>query len=278
MPATLLDGKEIAKEIRSLVADQIAQEKITPGLGVILVSGNPASDLYVSLKEKAAKEVGVMLNKYIIDDDATTEQVIEAIQFLNTDPDTNGIIVQLPLPDSFDTGKIIDAIDPKKDVDGFHPENLKRNESGEFTVVPVIGKTILATLEKTGIETNGKHVVILSNSDVFAQPIAPLLESLHCTVERTSLDTTDWADKIQMADILISAVGKPHIITKDMIKQGAVIIDIGVTKEGQNVYGDVDPNVDEVAAFRTPVPGGIGPITVAMLLSNTVELYKQQNN
>lgn len=275
---TLIDGKEIAQEIKALIEDEISREKITPGLGVILVTGNAASELYVSLKEKAAKEVGIMLHKYVMDSDVTTEQIIEAIHFLNTDEDTNGIIVQLPLPEHLDTDAIIDAIDPKKDVDGFHPKNIKEIEKGNFAIVPVIGKTILSALEKTGIDTEGKQAVILSNSDTFTKPLIPLLESLHCSVEVSSLNEDDWAEKVSSADILISAMGKPHIVTKEMVKDDATIIDIGISKEGSQVYGDVDPAVDDKVAFRTPVPGGIGPVTVAMLLSNTLELYHQQNS
>lgn len=268
MSATLLDGKTLAASIRQEVKEEIASAGLKPGLAVILVGDDPASHLYVSLKEKAAIEVGIVV--YRFDYPATTDEraIVEKIRELNVDAKVNGILVQLPLPEAMNPNMVIAAIDPAKDVDGFHPKNT----TGILS--PGIAGP-LELLKKTGVELKDKHAVVVGKSAVFTQSFCDPLRVMHVRAEPTYPENLEL---MKQADILIVAVGRPAFIKTEMVKPGAIVIDIGTSKVEGKTVGDVAPEVMDIASFLTPVPGGVGPMTVAMLLKNTVELCKQQTS
>ncbi len=267
MSAILLDGKTEAARIRAELKDEIAKQGLKPGLGVILVGHDPASVLYVNLKEKAAREIGISVSRFDLPDTASESEVVVHIRRLNADAAVNGILVQLPLPEHLNPNVVIAEIDPAKDVDGFHP----KNSTGLLS--PGINGP-LELLKKTGVELAGKHAVVVGNSAVFTQSFCDALRAQHVRAEPTYPDNFEL---IAQADILVVAVGRAGYLKPAMIKPGAIVIDIGTSKVDGKTVGDVSPEASAVAAFMTPVPGGVGPMTVAMLLKNTVELYKQQN-
>jgi len=273
MSAQIIDGKALAKKIRAEIKKEIAELGIVPGLAVILVGADPASHLYVGLKEKAAAEVGIHFEKYLFFATEPEEKIIAKIEELNIRPDIHGIIVQLPLPQNYDENKIIAAIDPKKDADGFHPENIKKLLSGEPKIVPPVISGILKLIESTGVELKNKKITILANSEILAKPLEKILtgNDVKKIIAPETL-TTEISD----ADIVISALGRAKIITADAIKDGAILIDVGTTRlEDGATVGDVDPDsTSEKAGWITPVPGGVGPMTVAELLQNVLRLAK----
>lgn len=284
MGATIIDGKAIAAEVRGDVAKRVLELKqkgITPCLAVILVGENPASVSYVKGKQKALAEVG-MLDKSLHLPESTTEQeLLQIIEKLNNDNSVHGILVQLPLPKHINEEKIILAISPKKDVDGFHPMNVGNLVIGKKAFLPCTPHGIIVLLQKMKIETSGKHAVIIGRSNIVGKPVAILLsrKEINCTVTLCHTGTKNLSEITKQADILIAAVGKPHTVTKDMVKQGAVVIDVGVNripdatkKSGFRLIGDCDfEDLKESASFITPVPGGVGPMTIAMLMQNTLE-------
>lgn len=274
MPAKIIDGKKIAAEIRAKIKNEITKLGISPGLAVILVGADPASHLYVSLKEKAAAEVGIHFEKYLFFAGEPEEKIIAKIQELNSRPDIHGIIVQLPLPSGYNENKIIAAIDPGKDADGFHPENIEKLLAGEPEIIPPIILGILRLIEPTGAELRNKKIAILANSEILAKPLEKILEGNEI---KTIITPETLTDKISDVDIVISALGRPKIITGEMIKPGATLIDVGTTRlEGGATVGDVDfDSASQVAGWITPVPGGVGPMTVAMLLRNVLDLAKK---
>jgi methylenetetrahydrofolate dehydrogenase (NADP+)/methenyltetrahydrofolate cyclohydrolase len=263
MPAQLLDGKAIADIILKEMKETIIRENLTPGLAVILVGNDPASALYVGLKEKAAQEIGITVFKYTFPETASEAEVIHQIKKYNADLKVHGILVQLPLPGELNANSIIAEMDPNKDVDGFHPHN----KTG--VLPPVVAGTIIL-LNKTG-NIAGKHAVVVANNPVFSQTFCDALRDREVRAEPTFVGNTAL---MREADILVTALGKPGSITKDMIKPGATVIDVGISKVGEQTVGDVAPEVADVAAYMTPVPGGVGPMTVAMLLRNVVELCR----
>jgi methylenetetrahydrofolate dehydrogenase (NADP+)/methenyltetrahydrofolate cyclohydrolase len=267
MSAILLDGKTEATRIRAELKEEITASGLKPGLAVILVGSDPASLLYVNLKEKAANEIGIKVFRSDLSITVTETELLAKIRDLNADAAVNGILVQLPLPEQFNPNEAIGAIDPAKDVDGFHPKNM----TGLLS--PGISGP-LELIKKTGIELTGKHAVVVGNSDVFTQSFCDALRAAGAHAEPTYPEN---AELIKNADLLVVAVGRPGFIKADMVKTGAIVIDIGTNKVDGKTVGDVSPEVSEVASFLTPVPGGVGPMTVAMLLKNVVELYKQQN-
>ncbi len=267
MPAIILDGKSEAQKIRAALKEEIATLGLKPVLAVFLVGKDPASVLYVSLKEKAATEAGIKVLRHDLRSTTTEEELIGQIKNMNNDAAVNAILVQLPLPEQINPNLIINAIDPEKDVDGFHPKNM----TGILS--PGIAGP-LALLKKTHLELAGKHAVVVGNSAVFTQSFCDALRGWHLNAEPTFPENIEL---IKKADILISAVGRPHFIKKDMINPGAIVIDIGTSKLGDITVGDVDPEASAAASYLTPVPGGVGPMTVAMLLKNAVELFKRQN-
>lgn len=279
MPAKIIDGKAIAEEIKKDVRREVVSLGYAPGLAVFLVGDDEASHLYVKLKERACKKVGIDFHKYLVEADAPMAEVMEAIKFINADDHVDAILVQLPLPKGYDTQTIIDAIAPAKDVDGFHPETLKRFLSGQDKFVPGLSQGIIRLIESTGEKLPGKHAIILAKSEVFAAPLQRLLEQHGLQVDIVSPATENLDTLTSQADVLIVAIGKPGFVGADMVKKGAIVIDVGTTKMEEAVVGDVDfESVKEKAGHITPVPGGVGPVTVAMLLENTVRLAQRHRN
>lgn len=269
----IIDGKKIAAEIRAEIKKEITELGIIPGVAVILVGADPASHLYVVLKEKAAAEVGIHFEKYLFFATEPEEKIIGKIQELNARPDIHGILVQLPLPSGYDENKIVASIDPKKDADGFHPENIKKLLSGEPEIIPPVISGILKLIESTGTGLVNKKIAILANSEILAKPLEKILSDNDVqTIIAPETLTTEITD----SDIVITALGRPKIITADAIKSDAILIDVGTTRlEDGKTVGDVDlESVKEKAGWITPVPGGVGPMTVAMLLKTVLDLAK----
>lgn len=284
MSAVVIDGFEIARRVREDVAQKtevLKKKGITPCLAVVLVGEDPASVSYVTGKEKALKEVG-MIDKSIRLSDKTTEiELLKLIQSLNADPGVHGILVQLPLPKHIDEAKVILAINPEKDVDGFHPISVGNMLIGRKSFLPCTPHGVLVLLQTMGIATAGAHAVVVGRSNIVGKPVAVLLarKEYNATVTICHTGTKDLPSITRQADILIAAAGKPNTITADMVKSGAVVIDVGVNripdaskKSGFRLIGDVDFDaVKEKASFITPVPRGVGPMTIAMLMLNTLE-------
>jgi methylenetetrahydrofolate dehydrogenase (NADP+) / methenyltetrahydrofolate cyclohydrolase len=263
MPAQILNGKELAEKILLQVKAKVASIDHKPGLAAILVGDNEASKIYLKLKEKACKEADILFSNYIISQDCNEAKILEVINFLNNDPETTGIIVQLPLPEKFDTNKIIQAIDPKKDIDGFH-------KNSKFISPNALG--IVELLKETKVSLKDKNIIILSNSEEFSQPFKKLLPD--SILKHYNLKSKTLNKDLPQADIIIIAVGIPNYLKPQAIKKDAILIDVGITKVDGKTIGDIDPTCDKVASWRSPVPGGVGPMTVAMLLQNLVNLVK----
>lgn len=273
----LIDGKKLADEINLQTRDQILHEYLKPHLAAILVGDDASSKLYVSLKEKACKLVGIEFTKYYLDEKTSESKLLEAIQFINNDDEIDGIIVQLPLPKHLETDKIIATISPEKDADGFGPANLKDFMEFKARIIPPLPNAIYELIKSTGVDFVGKHAVIIANSEIFAQPIINMMKFKGATAEYVEPVDKELNMKTQKADIVIIAIGKKWFLDKSMVKKDSIIIDVGINKEDDVVYGDVNPNIDEVVSFRSPVPGGVGPMTIAMLLHNVTELHKLKN-
>ncbi|MGP1474331.1 MAG: bifunctional methylenetetrahydrofolate dehydrogenase/methenyltetrahydrofolate cyclohydrolase FolD [Treponema sp.] len=284
MAAQIIDGKSIAQSIREEIkikTEALKTKGITPCLAVILVGSNPASVSYVTGKQKALAEVGMHDSSVRLPEITTEQELISLIQELNADKSVHGILVQLPLPQHIDEEKIILAIDPAKDVDGFHPVNVGNLVIGKKSFLPCTPHGIIVLLKRMNIETDGKSAVVIGRSNIVGKPAALLLarKDLNATVTICHSGTKNIADITRRADILIAAAGRANIVTADMVKEGAAVIDVGVNripdaskKSGFRLAGDVDfENVKEKAAFITPVPGGVGPMTIAMLMANTLE-------
>ncbi|MEK7102321.1 MAG: bifunctional 5,10-methylenetetrahydrofolate dehydrogenase/5,10-methenyltetrahydrofolate cyclohydrolase [Patescibacteria group bacterium] len=282
MPAQLIDGRAIAQSIRDDVKKKIAASGVIPGLAVVLVGPNPASHMYVELKERACQDVGIHFEKYLFTETEPQERVITRIQELNTRHDIHAILVQLPLPSGFDEDAVIRAMDHRKDVDGFHPANIAAViQGGGRHPLPVLIKAIMRLIEETRVPLAGKSATILGNSDVFMKPLGAVLTRAGAAVDEIlrSAQDDDALKKIKNADVLVVAVGKPWMITPAMVKQDAIVIDIGTTRDSATgqLRGDVHPDVAQVAGWLTPVPGGVGPVTVAMLLENTTLLAEHSH-
>ena len=287
MGAELLDGKKLAaemrEEIRSKVAELKASKQIEPGLGVLLVGENPASVSYVTAKEKACAEAGIRSKEIRLPATATQNEIVAVVQQLNADPQIHGILVQLPLPKGIDENAVIEAISPEKDVDGFTPVNVGRMMIGLPCFLPCTPHGIIRMLLKAGVETAGKHAVVIGRSNIVGKPVAHLLSRKgpggDATVTICHTRTRDLAFYTKNADILIVAAGHANTVTGEMVKPGAVVIDVGVNRipdatrpRGYRLCGDVDfDSVSQVASLLTPVPGGVGPLTITMLLFNTLE-------
>lgn len=275
--ANVIDGNKIAQDIRNEVrqsARELKDQKgIIPGLAVVLVGEDPASQVYVGRKAKACAEVGFLSREYKLPAQTEEEKLLKIIKKLNKDPLIHGILVQLPLPKHFSTEKIIAAIDPYKDVDGFHPFNVGGLVTGTPLFVPCTPRGIMELISRSGIELTGKEAVVVGRSNIVGKPMALLLLAQHATVTMCHSKTKNLGAVTGRADVLIAAIGKPHMIKADMVKEGAVVIDVGVNRlENGKLAGDVA--FDEVAAkasFITPVPGGVGPMTIAMLMKNTLD-------
>lgn len=284
MSAQIIDGKAVALEVRSGVAKKVSELKakgINPCLAVILVGENPASVSYVTGKRKALAEAGMEDRSVNLPESTTEAELLKIIDELNKDKTVHGILVQLPLPKHINEEKVILAIAPEKDVDGFHPVNVGNMMIGKKAFLPCTPHGIIVLLEKAGIKTDGAHAVVIGRSNIVGKPVSILLtrREYNCTVTICHTGTKNLAEITKQADILIAAVGRAKTVTADMVKPGAVVIDVGVNripdetkKSGFHLEGDVDFNeVKDVASFITPVPGGVGPMTIAMLIYNTLE-------
>lgn len=274
----VIDGKKIAKNIREELKSQINDQKEegrVPGLAVVLVGDNPASETYVGMKEKAAVEIGIHSELHDVDSDISQEELLNLVDQLNNDNKINGILVQLPLPDHIDELSVIEAIDPGKDVDGFHPINTGRLFSGQKDLLrfdPCTPLGIIELIERKGIDIEGKNAVIVGRSNIVGKPVAHLLLERNATITVCHSRTKDLKGKTLDADILVAAVGRPNFITGDMVKEGSCVIDVGINRVDGELVGDVEYDTAyERAGAITPVPGGVGPMTIAMLMKNTVK-------
>ncbi|MFA7319182.1 MAG: bifunctional methylenetetrahydrofolate dehydrogenase/methenyltetrahydrofolate cyclohydrolase FolD [Parcubacteria group bacterium] len=275
----ILDGKKIAEEMRvelRLEISEMKKEGVVPGLAVILAGKSAASQIYVRNKERACESLGIFSEVHRLDEDVKEAEILALIAKLNADEKIHGILVQLPLPAHLDPQKIISAISPKKDVDCFHPENVGRMFLGEPIFLPCTPAGIMEMLKRYEIEISGKNVVIVGRSNIVGKPLAVMMLKENATVTIAHSKTKNLAVVAKQADILVAAVGRAGLITADMIKQGAVVVDVGINRgEDGKLAGDVDfEKVSEVAGAITPVPGGVGPMTIAMLMKNTVAAAK----
>jgi methylenetetrahydrofolate dehydrogenase (NADP+) / methenyltetrahydrofolate cyclohydrolase len=277
----IIDGKAIAAKIRGEIAAEAKKLEvlgIKPGLAVVLVGEDPASKVYVAMKEKACQDVGIFSDEYKLHAGSSEADLLALIARLNDDPRIHGILVQLPLPRHIDTEKVLEAISPTKDVDGFHPYNVGRLVVGKPLFQPCTPYGVMVMLKEAGIELAGKEVVVVGRSNIVGKPVAFMCLQQNATVTLCHSKTRDLADKVRMADVLIAAVGQPEMIKGEWIKEGAVVIDVGVNRVGEKkLVGDVEfAAASERAAAITPVPGGVGPMTITMLLYNTVESAKRR--
>lgn len=292
MAAHIIDGKEIARQIRAELADEVGRLRskgIIPGLGVILVGQDPASTSYVTAKEQACHDIGLFSDDNRLPADTSQADLLALIARMNRDPRINGILVQLPLPKHLDEGEVLLAIDPDKDVDGFHPINVGRMVVGEKAFLPCTPHGVVQMLVRSGVAIEGAQVVIVGRSNIVGKPLANMLmakgKAANATVTVCHTRTRDIAYHTRQADIVIAAAGRPNTVTAEMIREGAVVIDVGVNrvedrtkKSGFRLVGDVDYEAcRQKAAAITPVPGGVGPMTITMLLYNTVESARRAN-
>ncbi len=279
--ANLIDGKQISAQIRAELKEQTAewikQTGITPKLAVVLVGDNPASQVYVRNKGRACEEVGFEAEQITLPATTTQEQLDRLIDRLNADASVHGILVQLPLPDGLCEERVLLRIDPAKDVDAFHPYNVGRMVAGQAVFLPCTPAGVMQLLERSGISVAGKHCVVVGRSNIVGKPMAHLLLQANGTVTVCHSRTQNLAKETRRADILIAAIGKADFFTADMVKPGAVVIDVGMNRNAQGkLTGDVDfVSVEPIASYITPVPGGVGPMTIAMLMANTLEAARR---
>jgi methylenetetrahydrofolate dehydrogenase (NADP+) / methenyltetrahydrofolate cyclohydrolase len=297
MPARILDGTKLAAEIRAEVAAEVQQLKVTgirPGLAVLLVGHNPASEIYVRNKVKACAETGIYSEEVTPPESVTTEELLALVDSLNRRDDIDGILVQLPLPKQVDSKQVLLAVSPAKDVDGFHPMNVGLLSTQRPGLVPCTPSGCMEILERSAIPIAGQNAVVVGRSDIVGKPVAMLLTNANATVTICHSKTRDLPAVCRGADILVAAIGRAGMVTRDFVKPGATVIDVGINrvtdraqfesffrgdakrealfaKNGSTVIGDVHPNAAEVAGAITPVPGGVGPLTIAMLMSNTIK-------
>lgn len=280
--SSIIDGKIVAEFVKKRVATDVRKLKkngINPKLAVVLVGNDAASKVYVNSKKKACEELGILSAQYILSEDAGQEKLLTIIESLNNDPSINGILVQLPLPDGYDERLVIDSINPIKDVDAFHPINTGKVMTGIYRFLPCTPAGIIEMLEYYGIDIAGKECVVVGRSNIVGKPLAMMLLNQNGTVTIAHSKTENLAEVCRQADILVSAVGKPGFITADMVKEGAVVVDVGINRINGKLCGDVVfEEVSRKTSWITPVPGGVGPMTIAMLMQNTVKAAKLQNN
>jgi methylenetetrahydrofolate dehydrogenase (NADP+)/methenyltetrahydrofolate cyclohydrolase len=274
--ATPIDGKKLADEILLSIKTEIDATDQHPGLAAIIVGDDPASLLYVRNKKRAAQKVGIDFHEYRCDALITEQELLKIITWLNKDPNIDAIISQLPLPDHLNVSTIVNAVEAKKDVDGFQPAGQAGLLSQTSQLTPPLIQAIIVALESTKEPLDGKHALVISNNPIFSEPLLVALGTLGLHVVTATPDDTNLTKKTLAADILISVVGAPNTVTAAMVKPNAIVIDVGTTLVGEkNWVGDVHPDVNKIAGWLTPVPGGIGPLTVAMLIKNTLDLAKK---
>lgn len=280
--AQIINGKEVSASVRKAVAEETAQLRdsrgLKVGLAVVIVGNNPASRVYVNNKKKACEEVGFQSFEYALDENTTEEQLLDLVNVLNRDVRVNGILVQLPLPKHINETAIINAISPEKDVDAFHPVNVGKIMIGDYSFLPCTPAGVMELIASTGTEISGKTCVVIGRSNIVGKPMAMLLLHKSGTVTICHSKTQNLKEICQRADILVVAVGRANFVTGDMIKPGAVVIDVGMNRlENGKLCGDVEfESAEKVASYITPVPGGVGPMTISMLMKNTLTAAKQQ--
>ena len=276
----LMDGKALSQKIRNQIKVEVESIKnnnvgIVPGLAVVLVGNDPASEIYVRNKEKACAEVGFTSKKIVLEDTVSEEELLSVIDNLNNDNSIHGILVQLPLPAHINKDRVIDSIATEKDVDIFKTDSMGKLFEGVHCIAPCTPSGIMALLDEYNIDLEGKHCVIVGRSNIVGKPIAMMLMQRNATVTICHSKTKNLKDFCKMADVIICAVGKTNLITDDMVKEGVVIVDVGINRNEQGkVCGDVNIENKDLVSYMTPVPGGVGPMTITMLLKNTLELFK----
>ena len=275
----LIDGKKVSAEVRNRLAEEtkILKEQTgkEPGLATVLVGDDPASAVYVRNKNKTCCELGFQSFENQLSSNTTEEQLLNLIDDLNCNPNVHGILVQLPLPDQIDSEKILQAVDSKKDVDGFHPVNVGKLVVGNALLTPCTPTGIIELLDHYGIEIAGKHAVIIGRSNIVGKPVSMLLLQRNATITICHSRTKNLEEVTRGADILIAAVGRPHFVTENMVSEGAVVIDVGINRVDGKLTGDVEfEPVSKKASYITPVPGGVGPMTIALLMENTLKAFK----
>jgi len=276
----LIDGKKVSGEIRNRLADEIQELKKktgkTPGLATVLVGDDPASAVYVRNKNKICGELGFQSFEQKLSADTSQEKLLQLVGELNSNKDVHGILVQLPLPDQIDSEKILQAIDPKKDVDGFHPVNVGKLVVGNALLTPCTPTGIIALLDRYDIEISGKHAVIIGRSNIVGKPVSMLLLHRNATITICHSRTQNLEEVTRSADILVAAVGRANFVTDEMVSEGTVVIDVGINRVDGKLTGDVDfEPVSKKASHITPVPGGVGPMTIALLMENTLKAFKE---
>lgn len=271
MGAITINGREVAKNWKDEITKRVSELTVQPHLAVVLVGNNPASQVYVRNKEKACAQVGIRSTVIRLKEDCAQAELENVVRSLNTDGSVHGILVQLPLPTHINEADILTLINPEKDVDGFHAMNSGRLMNGQKGFIPCTPLGIMKLLEAYKIPLEGKHAVIVGRSNIVGKPMAMLLLAQNATVTICHSKTRNLAEFTRQADILVAAVGKANFITPEMVKAGAVVIDVGINRVNGQIVGDVDARVNEIASYITPVPGGVGQMTIAMLLSNTVD-------
>ena len=280
MAAKIIDGKAISAAVKEQVRAEIERDGIKAGLAVVIVGDDPASRVYVNNKKKACELCGIHSYEYALPEETTQEQLLELVDTLNEDKNVNGILVQLPLPKHLDEGAVIERISPLKDVDAFHESNVGKIMIGNYAFLPCTPAGCMELIHSTGVEVAGKECVVIGRSNIVGKPMAMLLLHENGTVTVCHSKTRDLAEVCRRADILVAAVGRPNFVTADMVKDGAVVIDVGINRlENGKLCGDVKfDEVSEKAGFITPVPGGVGPMTIAMLMRNTLTAARIQNS
>lgn len=281
--AQIIDGKAVSKQVRERVSaqcEELKKQGVTPGLAVIIVGEDPASQVYVRNKEKACEEVGFYSEKYALPENTTQEELNNLVKNLNEKKEISGILCQLPLPEHLDDKEVINLIDPIKDVDAFHPVNVGAIMIGDYNFLPCTPAGVMELIHSTGVGIEGKKAVVIGRSNIVGKPMAMLLLHENATVEITHSRTVDLAGVTREADILVAAIGRAKFVKADMVKEGAVVIDVGMNRdENGKLCGDVDfEDVKDKCSFITPVPGGVGPMTISMLMQNTLTAAKIQNN
>lgn len=276
---TILDGKKLSNKIKEELRGEVEELKvkgITPGLAVILVGNDPASHVYVKMKRDACQDVGIYSVVHEFPENITEKELLSTIDMINENPNIHGLLIQLPLPKHIDTTKILERVSPKKDVDGFHPYNMGRLVEGLDTFAPCTPLGVMELFKEYEIDLVGKDVCVVGASNIVGKPMWALLVNAWATVDICHIETRDLAAHTKRADIVIVGVGKPNLITEDMVKDGVIVVDIGINRlPSGKLVGDVDfENVSKKASYITPVPGGVGPMTIAMLLKNTVKAAK----
>ena len=278
MPAKIIDGNKIAREIIENIKNKVKSMKEKPGLALVMVGNNPASEVYVNFKEKDSKEAGFYCERYNLDEKTSEMDLLNLITKLNNNPKIHGLLVQLPLPKQIDEKLITDSILPHKDVDGFTSLNLGNLLSEKTILAPATAIAVIHLIESTGTKIEGKNAVVVGRSNIVGKPVALMLLEKNATVTVCHSKTKNISEFTKKADILVVAAGKANLIRKDMVKEGSVVIDVGINRVNEKLAGDVDfDSVKEVAGFITPVPGGVGPMTRAMLMQNTLKAMELGN-